>query len=90
MTSTNDITGDKLIIKSSTESYRDGWDRIFGKNKQIDPVHCPNCPDQGWYGIVTGGCGPDGENDTRECEQVQCEFCYLTLNSVFNVTNSRN
>lgn len=33
MASTNDITGDKLITKSASDSYRDGWDRIFGKKK---------------------------------------------------------
>lgn len=27
----NEITGDVMITKSSTEAYRDGWDRIFGK-----------------------------------------------------------
>lgn len=29
--STNDITGDTLISRSSTDAYRDGWDRIFKK-----------------------------------------------------------
>jgi beta-phosphoglucomutase-like phosphatase (HAD superfamily) len=27
----NDITGDKLVSNASTDAYRDGWDRIFGK-----------------------------------------------------------
>lgn len=31
MTSKNDITGDKLATKPSSEAYRDNWDRIFGK-----------------------------------------------------------
>jgi hypothetical protein len=48
-------------------------------------VHCPNCPDQGWYAIETGGCDMDGENDTRQMEQVQCEFCWTTPNSVFTI-----
>jgi hypothetical protein len=34
-TSCNDITGDQLISKTPSDSYRDGWDRIFG-NK---PLH---------------------------------------------------
>jgi hypothetical protein len=29
MTSHNDITGDKIQTKVTTEEYRDGWDRIF-------------------------------------------------------------
>jgi hypothetical protein len=31
--SVNDITGDSIITKSSTEKYRDNYDRIFGNNK---------------------------------------------------------
>jgi len=31
MTSKNDITGDEIKTKSSTENFREGWDRIFGK-----------------------------------------------------------
>lgn len=26
----NDITGDSLTTKAASNSYRDGWDRIFG------------------------------------------------------------
>lgn len=33
MTARNDITGDTLVTKGTTDSYRDGWDRIFGKKK---------------------------------------------------------
>ena len=33
---TNDITGDKLISKYSTEAYADGWDRIFGNKKKVE------------------------------------------------------
>lgn len=31
--SKNDITGDTLISKPSTDAYVDGWDKIFGKKK---------------------------------------------------------
>lgn len=31
MTSKNDITGDILVTKVTSEAYRDNWDRIFGK-----------------------------------------------------------
>jgi len=41
-----------------------------------DPESCPDCPDQGWYGIFRGH-----GND----EQVQCEFCWSNPNSVFNL-----
>lgn len=33
MSTKNDITGDNLVSKNTTEAYRDGWERIFGKNK---------------------------------------------------------
>lgn len=32
----NDITGDSIITKSSTEKYRDNWDRIFSKRSDVD------------------------------------------------------
>lgn len=37
MTARNDITGDTLVTKGTTDSYRDGWDRIFGK-KKLNPA----------------------------------------------------
>ena len=34
----NPITGDHMITKASNETYRNGWDRIFGEKKaQKDP-----------------------------------------------------
>ena len=30
MTTTNPITGDKLITKSATQQYLDNWEKIFG------------------------------------------------------------
>ncbi len=33
MTSKNDITGDDIKSKTSSDSYREGWDRIFGQKK---------------------------------------------------------
>ena len=32
----NDITGDSILTRSSTEKYRDNWDRIFGKKDSKD------------------------------------------------------
>lgn len=36
MSSTNDITGDYLVNKKTTDAYRDNYDKIFGKkNKDV-------------------------------------------------------
>lgn len=37
---------------------------------------CPDCPDQGWYGLYRG----HGDN-----VQIQCEFCW-TNEKVFFIT----
>ena len=34
MATKNDITGDELISKPTTDSYADGWDRVFGKKEK--------------------------------------------------------
>ena len=34
MTSRNDITGDAIQTKGSSDAYREGWDRIFGKKEE--------------------------------------------------------
>jgi predicted RNA-binding protein with PUA-like domain len=55
-------------------------------------VHCPNCPDQGWYGVerVVTRYHYDMDTDDLEPyydvggEQVQCEFCWTIENSYFN------
>lgn len=39
-------------------------------------ARCPNCEGEGWYVREVGGCDSDGENDTRECVQEQCQWCY--------------
>lgn len=33
MATKNDITGDTIITKGTTDKYRDNWDAIFGKPK---------------------------------------------------------
>ena len=35
MATQNDITGDSIQTKTSSQAYRDNWDAIFGKKKQI-------------------------------------------------------
>lgn len=36
--SKNDITGDSLTSRTSTQQYRDGWDRIFNKESNDEPL----------------------------------------------------
>lgn len=36
--SINDITGDALISRASSDAYRDNYDRIFGKKKLKSPT----------------------------------------------------
>lgn len=36
---------------------------------------CPACDGSGAIDHEVGGCGPDGENDTRECVLEQCQWC---------------
>ena len=35
MATTNDITGDKLISRANSDSFRDNFDRIFRKKKDV-------------------------------------------------------
>lgn len=35
MTTRNDVTGDEIKTKEITDSYRDNFDRIFGKLKPL-------------------------------------------------------
>ena len=46
----------------------------------MEALSCPNCPNQGWYEVRN--------RNTGEPEQEQCEFCYTTPNSYFNVKAS--
>jgi hypothetical protein len=41
MSTTNDITGDHLITKPTTTSYRSGWDLIFSKAFTFIPHVAP-------------------------------------------------
>lgn len=34
MTSTNDVTNDRLVSKTTSDKYRNNWDAIFGKKKK--------------------------------------------------------
>lgn len=34
MPAKNDITGDSITTKSTSDAYRDNWDKIFSKKKK--------------------------------------------------------
>lgn len=38
MAAKNDVTGDLLVSKTSTQKYRDNYDKIFGKKKDKKEV----------------------------------------------------
>ena len=50
MTSTNDITGDRIISKPTSDAYRQNWDRVFSKPSPkfelINDIRycCVRCP----------------------------------------------
>lgn len=60
MATTNEITGDKLITKSTNDNYRDNYDRIFGKKSS--PVTLQ---------VTTGGEDAKQTNQQREETPVQ-------------------
>ena len=50
----------------------------------LNAEHCQHCQNQGWYADI------EPNRNTGEAEQVQveCEWCYTTKNSFFNVRAS--
>lgn len=52
------------------EAQRETDNISFGKSED-----CPYCPNQGWY----------FDGDPEDPEQTQCEWCWTTPNSKFNV-----
>ena len=46
----NPHTGDRLVSKPSNENYRDGYDRIFKKDR------CKLCSGTGWIGMFFLEC----------------------------------
>jgi hypothetical protein len=37
-TSTNNITGDRIVTKPATKAYGDSWERTFGEAKKKNPI----------------------------------------------------
>lgn len=75
--STNEITGDKLISKAMTSAYRDNYDAIFRKfDEEYAKEQCPYC------GIMT----------INPCDEPQ-NMCEQAINEVhgawLNDLNSR-
>ena len=44
--------------------------------KLLEVAKCPNCDGCGFTVREEGGCDSDGENDTREYSQEQCQWCF--------------
>ncbi len=44
MASHNDITGDRIATKNVSDAYRNNYDLIFGKKKNLEPTECKQCP----------------------------------------------
>lgn len=58
-TAKNDITGDSIATKETTDAYRDGYDRIFGKKAESCDMAemCLDCQPRG----ENGECPDNGE-----------------------------
>jgi ribosomal protein L37E len=50
MAANNDITGDAIVSKPTSSSYRDNYDRIFRKKKEADVI-CDNCGQHYYEGV---------------------------------------
>jgi len=55
----------------------------------INAAACPQCDGSGVNVYETGGIGMGGENDTRECHQEQCQWCY-ERNELMRETEAHN
>lgn len=65
---TNHIDGDKPAVPSNP--------LLASAIGLLRIARCPDCEGEGWYVREVGGCDSDGENDTRECIQEQCQWCW--------------
>jgi len=85
--SKNDITGDSIQTKTSTKSYEDGWDRIFGKKEEeldVDQAmknHVDGWPNDKIFGVFCEKCGFKQQNP----DPVLCESCgtYIPKTSTY-------
>lgn len=71
MASTNDITGDSIRTKASTDAYREGHDRIFGKKAEPYPYKGAVCRGDKGLGTACGKCEKCQQNNVL----LSCPFC---------------
>ena len=60
MTSSNDVTGARLVTKPVTEEYSSGWDRIFGNKEKTHYVEEQEDNGCGCFHYTAGCCGSSG------------------------------
>jgi hypothetical protein len=65
---TTEQTDDGAIVPSSN--------LLAAAVELLRVAKCPECDGCGFTVHETGGCDMDGENDTRECVQEQCRWCF--------------
>ena len=58
----NEHTGAELITPVATDAYRNGWDAIFGKGKQLEETQRNNTTEQS-VGNDTTGLSINGSNN---------------------------
>lgn len=68
MSARNDITGDSIKTKVTTNAYRDGYDNIFNK-----PAIVQSCAD-GWSVTVKGKTYSYNHNDEDLGASVVCQM----------------
>ncbi len=66
---------DPEIAKARIEKYLAVSQDLNRMAKEEPTLNCPNCPNQGWYPEY----GHSGEP-----VQIQCEYCNMEPNSVYN------
>lgn len=55
MATRNDVTGDSLVSKVSSEAYKANWDAIFGKKKEAPKVDEPKVEQPKQPNRICGG-----------------------------------
>lgn len=67
--SKNDITGDSLTSKATTDAYRDGWDRIFKKDNKMPKICFEIEVDTDTGEVMAGVCPPKEESSMTDMEE---------------------
>lgn len=81
--SKNDITGDRLVSKASTDAFREGHDRIFNKTPPLHDGDGPGEEDGPWAAGWAQRCG---QPDVREiC--YWADGCWCERNEVHEYTH---